>query len=135
MHSIKTQGKFESAHRLQFYKGKCNRLHGHNWRVEAILESWDLDSNMVADFKILDLILAEYDHKILLFDTAENQAFFQSIPKSWIEWLDFEPTAENLSKYFFKELKERCPVELHFLSVRVWESEGKYARYASKLGD
>ena len=70
MYSLKVQGVFSSAHNLRGYKGKCEDLHGHNWRVEIIVKSLELDNiGMVLDFKFLkkklSVILEEMDHKYL----------------------------------------------------------------------
>jgi len=43
MYSLKVQGSFSSAHNLRGYKGKCEELHGHNWLVEVIVKSEELN--------------------------------------------------------------------------------------------
>ena len=54
MYKIKIEGDFSSAHNLRGYKGKCEELHGHNWKVEVAVVSSKLDKiGMVMDFKSL----------------------------------------------------------------------------------
>ncbi len=54
MYSLKVEGVFSSAHNLRGYKGKCEDLHGHNWRVEICVKSKELDKiGMLLDFKYL----------------------------------------------------------------------------------
>ena len=54
MHKVSVIDYFSAAHNLRGYKGKCEELHGHNWKVEVSLESARLDkTGMVVDFKIL----------------------------------------------------------------------------------
>lgn len=36
MYEIKVKSNFSSAHSLKNYRGKCERLHGHNWNIEAV---------------------------------------------------------------------------------------------------
>jgi len=70
MHRIKIEGDFSSAHNLRGYKGKCEDLHGHNWKVEVAVDSSKLDKiGMVMDFKSLKEklynLLDKLDHKYL----------------------------------------------------------------------
>jgi 6-pyruvoyltetrahydropterin/6-carboxytetrahydropterin synthase len=80
MYLIKSEGSFDSAHKLKGYKGKCSRLHGHQWRFEATFAFYGkLDKIGISiDFKEVKNWLKEveerYDHKLLVFkpnSTAE----------------------------------------------------------------
>ena len=42
MYTLKVEGAFEAAHRVVNYPGKCDRLHGHNWKVEAVVRDSEL---------------------------------------------------------------------------------------------
>ena len=54
MYKIKVELGFSSAHNLRGYKGKCEELHGHNWKVEVEVGSKKLDkTGMVMDFTYL----------------------------------------------------------------------------------
>ena len=54
MYRVRIKSHFSSAHNLREYQGACERLHGHNWKVEAYLKSETLDKlGMVEDFKIV----------------------------------------------------------------------------------
>lgn len=116
MYSIKVEADFSAAHNLRGYKGRCEDLHGHNWKVEVIISSKRLDKiGMVMDFKALKAklydVLDELDHKYL-----NNVAFFKKV----------NPTSENISKYIFDKLVGRG---LKPASVTVWESEKCCATY------
>ena len=70
MFNLKVEGSFSAAHNLRGYKGKCEDLHGHNWRVEITVKSEQLDNlGMVLDFKYLkkklNAVLDQMDHKYL----------------------------------------------------------------------
>ena len=54
MYTLKVEGAFEAAHRVVNYPGKCDRLHGHNWKVEAVVRGTELDElGMLVDFKAI----------------------------------------------------------------------------------
>jgi 6-pyruvoyltetrahydropterin/6-carboxytetrahydropterin synthase len=116
MYSLKVDGTFSSAHNLRGYKGKCEDLHGHNWRVEIVVKSSELDNlGMVLDFKFLKkklgVILEEMDHKYL-----NKLVYFKKV----------NPTSENIAKYIYNKLKIRVPL---LSSVTVWENSTSSATY------
>jgi len=128
MYKIKTSANFEAAHRLSNYKGKCNSLHGHNWKVDLEIDSSVLNSEeMVFDFKNLKKILEEFDHKILLKENSENKKISASLPKDWIKWLNFEPTAEQLAKYLCEKIFAMIKVEC--VIITVWENDKSCAKF------
>jgi 6-pyruvoyltetrahydropterin/6-carboxytetrahydropterin synthase len=116
MYSIKVESGFSSAHNLRCYKGKCEELHGHNWKVEVVVEKKSLDkTGMVMDFKEvkgrLNLLLDELDHKHL--NTLE---YFKKN----------NPTSERIAEYIFNRLLRGG---LKVSSVTVWENESSSATY------
>ena len=95
MYTLKVGGAFEAAHRVAGYPGKCDRLHGHNWVVQAVIQGTELDElGMLVDFKqakrALSEVLERFDHRFL----NELQPFSDGL----------NPTAENLSRVIFEEL-------------------------------
>ncbi|MBI5872958.1 MAG: 6-carboxytetrahydropterin synthase QueD [Candidatus Omnitrophica bacterium] len=111
---------FSSAHNLRGYKGKCEALHGHNWKVEVSLGSDKLDRiGMVEDFTVikgkLKSILSLMDHKYL-----NVLPYFKRI----------NPTSENIARLIYTKMAERMKNEpLKVISVKVWETEASYAIY------
>jgi 6-pyruvoyltetrahydropterin/6-carboxytetrahydropterin synthase len=102
--------RFSSAHFLEHYKGKCEKMHGHTFEVEVYIKAEELDQSGIGiDFTIIKSYLKEIlpDHKVL------NEVF------------DFSPSAENLSRYLYHKIKEKYPVS----RVMVWESENAGALY------
>ncbi|RKY31713.1 MAG: 6-carboxytetrahydropterin synthase QueD [Candidatus Omnitrophota bacterium] len=117
MFSVKVGSMFSSAHYLRGYKGKCEGLHGHNWKVEVVVESEELDRlGMVLDFKYLkkklNRLLDNLDHRCL-----NHLAYFKKV----------NPTSENISKYIYLKLK---PKVKNLKSVVVWESSTSSAIYS-----
>ncbi|HWR39942.1 MAG TPA: 6-carboxytetrahydropterin synthase QueD [Patescibacteria group bacterium] len=107
--------EFEAAHRLPDYPGKCNRLHGHNWKVEVTIAGSRLNSlGMLMDFRELkaevNTVVDRLDHYYL----NELEAF-----------ATINPTAEHIAKYFYDELCNRTSFTdnaIRIDSVQVWES-------------
>ncbi|MFA4990183.1 MAG: 6-carboxytetrahydropterin synthase QueD [Candidatus Omnitrophota bacterium] len=119
MYKIKIEGDFSSAHNLRGYKGKCEDLHGHNWKVEVAVVSPKPDKlGMVMDFKCLKeklyRLLEKLDHKYL-----NSIAYFKKV----------NPTSENIARYIYDQLKAQIR-SLH--SVTVWESDKASATYYAK---
>lgn len=116
MYSLKVESNFSSAHNLRAYKGKCESLHGHNWRIEAIAESEKLDKvGMVMDFKLirneLNKILDKFDHKYL-----NKIKPFDKI----------NPTSENIARFIYETLKVKL---MSLKSITVWENPVSCATY------
>jgi 6-pyruvoyltetrahydropterin/6-carboxytetrahydropterin synthase len=116
MYTIKVESDFSAAHNLRGYKGKCEELHGHNWKVETSVLKDKLDkTGMVLDFKYLKTklkqVLDSLDHKYL-----NDVPYFKKV----------NPTSENIAKYIYDRLK--CQ-GLKVNSVTVWESENSQATY------
>jgi 6-pyruvoyltetrahydropterin/6-carboxytetrahydropterin synthase len=110
MWTVKVVRSFSAAHFLSGNGGRCENMHGHNYRVEVTVGSDRLTPpGMVVDFIELrskvDAILP--DHRLL------NEVY------------NFPPTAENLARHFYEELKKVYPV----LKVTVWENEDCCAEY------
>lgn len=120
MYELMIREGFSSAHNLRGYKGKCEELHGHNWKVEAVFQKEGLDEiGISVDFtllkKQLKYILKELDHKYL-----NKISFFKKN----------NPSAENIARYIYQELnKYEGKLGIMVKSVNVWESENACARY------
>ena len=114
---------FSAAHQIRFHPGKCERLHGHNWRVRIHARASTLSRlGMVVDFADLQQIVAEigarFDHR----NVNEVPPFD-----------DRNSTAENLARFFYEEaarrLFEREGGRVTVSKVEVWENEGSLAVY------
>jgi 6-pyruvoyltetrahydropterin/6-carboxytetrahydropterin synthase len=111
---LRVKDKFQAAHFLKEYQGKCERVHGHTFLVEVQIEVKELDHTGIGvDFTEIKNTLSEIlpDHTLL------NEVY------------DFNPSAENLSRHFFYELKKYYPVK----AVTVWESEDASATYSENI--
>ena len=116
MYEIRVRSSFSAAHNLKNYKGKCEHLHGHNWRVEAVFAYDALDKDGLAiDFreakKILKRITERLDHSYL-----NKMKFFKKT----------NPTSENIAKLIYDFVAER---NSNLKAVSVWENENSSATY------
>lgn len=119
MYELTTIVDFEAAHRLADYPGKCNRLHGHNWRVEVTVAGAELDSlGMLVDFRVLKQEVTR------VIDTLDHYYLNEIEPFRTVN-----PTAENIASYVYRELAGRLPAGVAVTAVKVWESPHSAAVY------
>jgi 6-pyruvoyltetrahydropterin/6-carboxytetrahydropterin synthase len=120
MYRITVLSHFSGAHRLRHFHGKCEALHGHNWKVGVSVVSNRLNKGgVVIDFKILkqkvEKVLEPLDHTYL-----NNLSYFS----------EKEPSSENIAKYVFVRLKAELKGHPAILKeVTAWESETSSATY------
>ena len=117
MYCVRVEADFSAAHFLSHYRGKCERLHGHNYKVRAYARGATLDSGgMLVDFGALKgalrEVLGHLDHSLL-----------NDLP----EFMD-DPSAERIAEYIFKALTCRLP-EAPLHAVEVFETGTSMARY------
>lgn len=120
MYELMVETTFSAAHQLRGYKGQCEQLHGHNWKVNIHIVSDKLDDlDMVMDFHRIKEIASEtispLDHSFL------NELF---------PFTEKNPSSENIAKWLYDSLKKRInkgPVRLS--AITVWESETASATY------
>jgi 6-pyruvoyltetrahydropterin/6-carboxytetrahydropterin synthase len=112
---------FSSAHALRHYHGRTEPLHGHNFRVQVVVEGKKLQNKVkyVTDFitlqKALRAVLSPLDHVNL-----------NEVPPFTKE----NPSAENLAQLIAEELGRRWhEVGVKLASVTVWETPESAARY------
>ena len=108
---------FSSAHCLREYKGRCENLHGHNWKIRAAFYGTELDdTGMLIDFTDikahLDKIVAYLDNKFL----NEIDPFDR-----------VNPTAENIAAFVLVQLQNVKTENARVCEVEVWESESSSA--------
>ena len=120
MFKAKIRDSFSAAHCLRGYQGDCERLHGHNYRVEVTVASATLDEiGIVMDFRELKAslkeILFEMDHHYL-----NDLAAFENR----------NPSAEHIARHIHARLKGMLPSGIALSEVAVWENENCCALYS-----
>lgn len=122
MYKLMVETDFSAAHQLRGYKGKCENLHGHNWKVQVSVISEVLNEiELVIDFhelkEITREIVSNLDHKII------NNVY---------PFMEKNPSSENIAKWIYDSLKEKLKVKYDHIevsSVTVWESSTASATY------
>jgi 6-pyruvoyltetrahydropterin/6-carboxytetrahydropterin synthase len=111
---------FAAGHALRDYKGKCENIHGHNYKVRVTVEGENLDSTgLLIDFvdlrQAVRTIVDRLDHQFL-----NDLSPFDRV----------NPSAENIARYFSQELESKVQqngARLH--AVTVWETDNSFATY------
>jgi 6-pyruvoyltetrahydropterin/6-carboxytetrahydropterin synthase len=120
MYEITVEKHFEAAHYLRGYQGKCEKTHGHRYKVVVKISASKLNEiGLAYDFtdvkRHLKDILERYDHACL-----------NDIPP----FDKINPSAENIASAIFKELKEKLAAEpITLTSVEAWESPEQGVAY------
>jgi 6-pyruvoyltetrahydropterin/6-carboxytetrahydropterin synthase len=121
MFELMIETNFASAHQLRGYKGKCERVHGHNWKVQVYVLAERLNEiDITIDFhdlkKMTEEIVGQLDHSFL------NDIF---------PFTEKNPSSENIAKWIYDSLRKRIDNndDISLSAVTVWESETASATY------
>jgi 6-pyruvoyltetrahydropterin/6-carboxytetrahydropterin synthase len=120
MYELMVETQFASAHQLRGYKGKCENLHGHNWRVQVVINAEKLNEiGLALDFHELKAVTNELvyalDHSVL------NEVF---------PFTEINPSSENIAKWLYDSIRKKLGDQgVRITSVTVWESETASATY------
>lgn len=122
MYEVSVDETFAAAHNLREYKGKCENLHGHNYKVRITLAGPEVDAvGLLYDFvhlkQVIQGVIRSLDHRYL-----NELSPFDKI----------NPSAENIARYIFDETSKnmkRPPNGAVVSSITVWESDVTSATY------
>ncbi|MAT14040.1 MAG: 6-carboxytetrahydropterin synthase QueD [Planctomyces sp.] len=131
MYRITQEIHFCYGHRLLNYDGKCRHLHGHNGRVQIVLEGPDLDERgMLVDFtdikaKLRTWIDDELDHRMIL---CKDDPVLNTLRESGepIYVIDDNPTAENIARLIYER---GIAFGLPVVEVSLWETPNSQATF------
>jgi 6-pyruvoyltetrahydropterin/6-carboxytetrahydropterin synthase len=122
MFEISVEQTFAAGHALRNYKGRCENVHGHNFRVQVKIQGERLDqTGLLVDFidvkAVMGSVIERLDHQFL------NE----------ISPFDIKnPSAENIAEYFYQEISRNLPETADLLEIRevtVWETDVQSATY------
>lgn len=117
MYTLTVEGNFSSAHQLRGYRGKCENLHGHNWKVVLSVRGEELDgTGLLIDFTELKAMLRgitdELDHR-----NINDLPYFA----------ECNPSSENIARYIAERFRAALTAggysKIGMDSVTVWESD------------
>ena len=117
MYRLRVETTFDAAHNVVAGSGKCERLHGHTWKVELFVLGENAEPNgMVIDFAVLKAALEKATEKL-------DHTYLNEITEIG------NPTTENIAKYIFGQVKKSLPETPKLEKVRVWESAKSWCEY------
>lgn len=118
MYLVRVETDFSAGHHLSHYHGKCERPHGHNYKVRVWARGEQLgEGGMLVDFGILKSALRKIVNEDLDHRDLNEIAAFQD-----------DPSAERIARYIFEEIRRVDPsLPLH--AVEVFETDTSMARY------
>lgn len=120
MYEVTIIKSFSAAHLLADIGGKCEELHGHNFKVEITVAASNLNEyGLLIDFRLvkkwLNDILEQLDHKHI-----NDLEYFA----------DINPSAENIARFIFLQLEPKTKeAKVEVTKVKVWESENAAVTY------
>ena len=122
MFEVAVEQDFASAHALRNYKGRCENIHGHNWKVRVTIEGERLDeTGLLVDFIDVKNLMGQ------ILDRIDHQ-FLNEIPPFDV----VNPSAENIAEYFWQKMSEglvNTPVPVKVTEVKIWETDIQSATY------
>ena len=124
MFEVTVEETFAAGHYLRDYKGKCEKPHGHNYKIRLTLAGAELDkAGLLLDFKdlrdVMKRVIERLDHQMI----NEIEPF-----------TTINPSAENLAKYFYDEsnvrLQRVSAGRVRVKDVTVFETDTTTAKYS-----
>lgn len=115
MYYLQAEQSFDAAHFLKGYQGKCKNIHGHRWRLVAMIQGETLQetgphTGMLTDFgdlkEALKVLADELDHTLLIEKGSLRQETLAALEAEDFRMvvLPFRTTAENFARYFYDRL-------------------------------
>jgi 6-pyruvoyltetrahydropterin/6-carboxytetrahydropterin synthase len=127
MFEVTVEHTFAAGHSLREYKGKCENVHGHNYRIQVTVEGEALNRiGLLVDFvdlkRAVRQISEQLDHKFI----NDVEPF-----------TTLNPSAENLAKYFYDEVSRVLDLQANAFNehpvrigqIKVWETDTSIAVY------
>ena len=121
MFEVTIEQTFAAGHALRNYRGKCENVHGHNYRCQLTVEGPQLDgTGLLLDFVSLKRTLQS------VVDRLDHQWLNDFPPFDVVN-----PSAENIAKYIYDEVSKLIGVEnaVRLGYVKLWETDTSSATY------
>jgi len=109
---LKKRFHFHSAHYLPSYKGKCENMHGHTYKLEITIQGEPDSEGMIMDFADLKKVV--------------NEEVISKLDHTLINDIIPIPSAEYIGVWIYGKIYERLKREyphITLVSVEVWETE------------
>ena len=139
---ITKEFKFEMAHLLANYDGKCKHIHGHSYTLNITITGNPCEDEnspklgMVMDFGdlkkiVTDNIIDRFDHALVM---RKGSKFADDLNQEYgkVEIVDYQPTCENIITHFAKIIKPLLPQNVALHHLRLNETATSYAEWFTK---
>ncbi len=140
--------KFDAAHHLTKYHGKCERMHGHTYKMQVTIEGEVQENGMVLDFVVLKNIvnkqvISKVDHHnlndLLENPTTENLVVWiweqlQDLPHLLAEEKDDPNLPDNIKRLLADPdgAEKEINTQVHLYEIKLWESATSFVTYRGK---
>lgn len=121
MFEVSVEQTFAAGHALRGYHGKCENVHGHNYKIRVTLAGAELDATgLLVDFvevkRVMKQTIEYLDHR-----------FINDLPPFDL----LNPSAENMARYFYEEIAKGLPegTPARVSEVKIWETDTATATY------
>ncbi len=121
MFEVTIEETFSAGHALRNYRGKCENVHGHNYRCQVTVEGAELDNiGLLVDFVELKRVV----HSVL--DRMDHQWLNEFPPFDVLN-----PSAENMARFIYEQVDQgiRPREGVRIANVRLWETDTAHATY------
>lgn len=139
---ITKEFRFEGAHALTGYDGKCRHIHGHSYimyvtvKGEPVNDETSPKNGMLIDFSVLkrtvnEHIIDKFDHALLM---KKGTPLSEEISSEYgnVIITDFQPTCENLVSYMAGLISSRLPEGISLCSIRLYETASSFAEWRAE---
>jgi len=121
MFEVSVEETFAAGHALRNYHGKCENVHGHNYKIQLTVRGAELDeAGLLVDFvemkRALNAVIERLDHR-----------FLNDVPPFDV----LNPSAENMARYFHEEISGALAARggVTVSEVKIWETETSCATF------
>ena len=134
--------RFEAAHALYGYDGKCKNIHGHNYKLFVTVigspksDSSNVKFGMVMDFDDLKKIvkseiIKEFDHSVIFNKNSPHKKLADDLIKNGhkVVLADYQPTIEEMIIDFANKISSKLPSEIKLHSLKLEETETSYSEW------
>jgi 6-pyruvoyltetrahydropterin/6-carboxytetrahydropterin synthase len=134
--------RFEMAHALWNYEGKCKNIHGHSYILYVTLSGNPVndighpEDGMLMDFGKLKKLIKhsvtdEFDHAFVVNENSPQACDMSNtaLPFENIKKVKFQPTSENLIAHFAQKIQLILPQGTKLHSLKLSETDTSYVEW------